>query len=304
MNMNVAETASARVWSEERLNDFVTALDKQIRTLVERIERTHMWKVVMSPSTPAGLLRAILREVHLEIYSYQPQVIEATIATIGRMPKTDPKMIQRMLIHQAEEADHGEMALRDYVALGGDEQRARTHPISPASFAVASLWWGLWRMADPFCYLGALYPFEGLTPIVCQRVRQSLQANGFPGGALEYINFHATEDIKHANLVRKLLKYVVKTYPTAADSIMLGIDYFLAVYPLPVWQTAYHRACAAFQKADLGSDSTTASGPVAMLIPISAGKVSRFFNLSCLEGKPEGSRDETLAQAIERCHRL
>src|SRR5690242_13949811 len=204
--------------SEEALDEFVSSLDNRIARLLEEIEQTDVWEAVTSPNTSRPLLRAIMREVYLEIYSYQPHVIEATIAIIGRMPKTDPKMIQRMLIHQAEEADHGEMALRDYVALGGNEQYARTRDISPASFAAASVWWGLWRMADPFCYLGALYPFEGLTPIVSERVRQALRTNGFPENALEYINFHAAEDIKHANLVRKLLKYVVQTYPQAASS--------------------------------------------------------------------------------------
>lgn len=157
-------------------------------------------------------------------------------------------MIHKMLVHQAEEADHGEMALRDYVALGGDEAEARRRRISPASFAVASLWWGLWRMEDPFAYLGALYPFEGLTPLVSQMVRESIVKNGFPANALEYINFHAEEDIKHANLVRKLLKHVVKNYPPAAESIRTGIEYFLAVYPLPVWQTAFDRARAEFSQ--------------------------------------------------------
>ena len=257
--MGVTETVllqsdeRAGEWTEERLDAFVASLDHRIGRVLRDIEATELWQVVTSPQAPPDLLRAIMREVYLEIYSYQPHVIEATIATIGRMPKTDPKMIQRMLIHQAEEADHGEMALRDYVSLGGDEQHARNSPISPASFAVASLWWGLWRMADPFCYLGALYPFEGLTPIVCQRVLQALTRNGFPGHALEYINFHATEDVKHANLVRKLLKYVVRTYPRAADSINVGIEYFLAVYPLPVWQTAYDRAIAGLPQHSIAS---------------------------------------------------
>jgi hypothetical protein len=97
-------------------------------------------------------------------------------------------------------------------------------------------------MEDPFAYLGALYPFEGLTPIVSQLAKDAIAKNEFPQNALEYINFHAEEDIKHANLVRKLLKYVVRTYPSAANSIEAGIDYFLAVYPLPVWTTAYLRA--------------------------------------------------------------
>ena len=239
-------TTPATQWTEAQLDEFVASLDARINHLLTEIEQTPVYKAITSPTTEPAFLTAIMREIYLEIYSYQPHVIEATIATIGRMPKADARMIHKMLIHQAEEADHGEMALRDYVSLGGNEQYARSRRISPASFAVASLWWGLWRMEDPFAYLGALYPFEGLTPIVSELARTAILKKGFPENALEYINFHAEEDIKHANLVRKLIKYVVKTYPSAAESITTGIEYFLAVYPIPVWMTAYERAQAEF----------------------------------------------------------
>jgi pyrroloquinoline quinone (PQQ) biosynthesis protein C len=236
---------SHRAWTVDALDAFVDSLDARIQRLLSEIKITPVWQAVTAPDADPGLIRLVMREVYLEIYSYQPHVISATIAIIGRMPKAEARMISRMLIHQAEEADHGEMALRDYIALGGDEKFARSRRISPESFAVASVWWGLWHMEDPFAYLGALYPFEGLTPIVSQLARAAIKPKGFPGNALEYIDFHAEEDIKHANLVRKLLKYAVKNYPTAAESIRHGMEYFLAVYPIPVWMAAYGRALCA-----------------------------------------------------------
>lgn len=240
----------SRHWDAPEHDDFVRELDARIARVLADVERAPFWTALTAPQPDAELLRLTMREVYLEIYSYQRHVIEATIAIIGRMPKGDPKMIQRMLVHQSEEADHGEMALRDYVALGGSEAAARASHPSPAAFAVASCWWGLWRMADPFAYLGALYPFEGLTPIVSQMVLQRLTATGFPANALEFVRFHATEDVKHANFVRKLLKYVVGSYPGSQDSIRRGLEYFLAVYPVPVWTTAFERARAELAGAD------------------------------------------------------
>ena len=242
MTAILSRPTQTKTWDETEADAFVDSLDARIQRLLEEIKKSEVWQVVTARETNTAFVERIMREVYLEIYSYQPHVIEATIAIIGKMPKADPRMIHKMLVHQAEEADHGEMALRDYVALGGDESFARNRKISPASFSVASVWWGLWKMEDPFAYLGALYPFEGLTPIVSQMVRESILKNGFPADALEYINFHAEEDVKHANLVRKLLKHAVRNYPSAAGSICTGIEYFLAVYPLPVWQTAYDRA--------------------------------------------------------------
>ncbi len=227
-------------------SQFVEELDGRIQALLEEIQTTPVWRAVSDPTADPELVRLIMREIYLEIYSFQPHVIEATIAIIGRMPKADARMIHKMLIHQAEEADHGEMALRYYVTLGGDVEFARKRRISAESFAVASLWWGLWRIEDPFAYLGALYPFEGLTPLISQMVREKILARGFPTEALEYINFHAEEDVKHANLVRKLLEHAVKNYESAAESIRTGLDYFLGVYPIPVWMAAYRRAEAEY----------------------------------------------------------
>jgi len=217
-------------------------LDEQIRLLLERIEASESWQTLANPTTSPQLLLALMREVYLEIYSYQPQVIEATIATIARMPKSDAKMIQKMLIHQAEEADHGEIALKDYVALGGDEGYARKRRMSSASFIVASLWWGLCKMESPFAYLGGLYLFEGLTPIVSLRAKEILGQRGFPDEALNFIDFHSTEDIKHTNMVRKLLEYVVSKYPGTDESIKYGFECFAAIYPIPVWDEACRRA--------------------------------------------------------------
>jgi pyrroloquinoline quinone (PQQ) biosynthesis protein C len=100
------------------------------------------------------------------------------------------------------------------------------------------------KLRDPFAYLGALYPFEGLTPIISARVKAILAGKQYPDNALEYIEFHSTEDIKHANLIKALIEETVQRYPEAERSIKEGINRFLAVYPIPVWTTAYERAKA------------------------------------------------------------
>ncbi len=222
-------------------------LDARIASLLAEIECSELWKTLTSPKTKPDFIRLLLREVYLEITSYQPHVIEAAIASIGQMPRSMPvRMVKAMLRHQAEEFDHGEMALRDYVALGGSEEYAREqHRISPASFAVSAVWWMITKVRDPFAYLGALYPFEGLTPIISQRVMAILAQKDFPGEAKEYLTFHSTEDEKHAALVKAMIEEAVRRYPEAYDSVVEGMERFLAVYPLPVWETAYRRAVAA-----------------------------------------------------------
>ncbi len=224
--------------------DLIAWLDARIAGLLAEIEQTGFWRAITSPDTDPRLLREMMKEVYLEIFSYQPHAIEGAITAIAQMPRSMPvRMLKAMLRHQAEEFDHGEMALRDYVALGGDESYARNeHRTSPAAYAVASLWRMIAGQREPFAYLGALYPFEGLTPIVSERVKAVLLQRGFPAAALEFVEFHSTEDPKHTELVRHLIQETVTRYPESRRSIQEGLDRFLAIYPLPVWETAYRRA--------------------------------------------------------------
>lgn len=232
--------------AKQTRSDIISYLDRRIAEVIKAVEATPMWKDLTAPKAKPEFIRRLMQEVYLEIASYQPHVIEAAICSIGQMPRSMPvRMVKAMLRHQAEEFDHGEMALLDYVALGGSEDYVRNQlRISDASFTVSAVWWMITKLRDPFAYLGALYPFEGLTPIISASVKAILAGKQYPGNALEYIEFHSTEDIKHANLIKALIEETVTRYPEAEQSIKDGMDRFLAVYPLPVWNAAYERAKA------------------------------------------------------------
>jgi hypothetical protein len=123
-------------------DSIIAYLDARIADVIREVETTPMWRDLTNPKAKPEFIRALMREVYLEIASYQPHVIEAAICSIGQMPRSMPvRMIKAMLRHQAEEFNHGEMAVRDYVALGGDEDFVRNQlRISNASFAVSAVW--------------------------------------------------------------------------------------------------------------------------------------------------------------------
>lgn len=227
----------------------VDYLRRGIRDLVASLEGAEFWTVVTSPETDPDLIREIMKQVYLEIHWYQPDVIEATIAVIGQFPRTLPaKRVRTMLIHQADEWDHGEMALRDFAGLGGSEPEARSSRMSSTAFMTAAFWRMLAHRRDPFAYLGALYLFEGLTPLVTGLVKGNLAAKGLGDRALEYIEFHSTEDVKHARVVDHLIEETTRAYPESHDSIRFGFDTFRQVYPLPGWWAAYRRGQAAYDR--------------------------------------------------------
>lgn len=236
-------TLTKNTLKEGEKHDLLDYLDARVADLLERVQSTDYWKAITSPTPDRPLIRQFLKEIYLEIYGYQAQVIEATIAIIGQMPRAlDDRKVRAMLIHQGEEFSHGEMALRDYVAMGGNEIYARTRKPSPAAFNTAAFWWMVQQVREPFMYLGALYLFEGLTPIVSGMIKPYLYGIDIPKESMEFLEFHSTEDIRHTNLVRQLIKDVTEKFPGAEDSAKHGLNCFLAVYPMPVWQTGWERA--------------------------------------------------------------
>jgi pyrroloquinoline quinone (PQQ) biosynthesis protein C len=227
-------------------------LELNAANLLRDIQEQEFWSIVMSPDSDRVFVRALIKEVYTEIVGYQPRVIEAAIAAIAQMPRSmSPRLIKSMLIHQADEFEHGEMALRDLLGLGESESEIRKKRISPEAFAVAGVWWMIVHERDPFAYLGALYLFEGLTPIVTGLVKGRLQAKGLNESMLGYIEFHSTEDIKHANLVNFLISKVASDNPDSVESIKHGFESFRAVYPIPLWRAAFERAKANWHSSNL-----------------------------------------------------
>lgn len=232
--------------------EVLTYLKTGVEALVAEIEREPAWKLLTSPDTPGAAVRAVMKEIYAEIAAYQPDVIEATIAAIGQFPRSlNPKHVRAMLVHQAEEWDHGEMAGRDYAGLGGrelaparDGEGARSGRMTPTAFATAAFWRMLAHKRMPFAYLGAIYLFEGLTPLVTGAIKGHLKRHGFRDTSLEYIEFHSTEDIRHAKVIDAMIRGVVAQYPQRADEVKFGFDAFRQVYPLPGWRAAVARARA------------------------------------------------------------
>jgi hypothetical protein len=217
-------------------------LEAKVKALLQRVVASAEWTSVEDPAADPRYLGAALKHVLLEVFSYGPHVTEATFTAIGRFPKDRPDLMKPMILHDIEEADHGEMALRDFVRLGGDEFWARARRITPESFAMAATVRLIAQNENPFAYLGYMYPFEALTPVFTERMQQVMARLKFRAEGRHFIDFHAKEDIAHAKALRAFVERVVGDYPQAAEAIEYAFDCFAAVYPLPIWRAAINRA--------------------------------------------------------------
>jgi hypothetical protein len=223
--------------------DTLSYLKAGIEELMTEVVNEPFWTFLTAPDSPPDGVAAVMREVYAEIAAYQPDVIEATIAVIGQFPRSlGAKRVRAMLVHQSEEWDHGEMAVRDYVGLGHDEVDARRYQ-STTAFATAACWRMFAHKRMPFAYLGGLYLFEGLTPLVTGLAKPHLTRQGMQPSTLEYIDFHSTEDIRHAKVVDALIRDVLIQFPDKAADVRFGFQAFRHVYPLPGWRAAFDRGC-------------------------------------------------------------
>jgi len=222
--------------------NFAFTLDEKVDALLSSVEKSDVYRLVAAPETDPRLVALIVKYILLEVFSYGPHVTEATFTAIGRFPKDRPDLMRPLILHDLSEVDHGEMALMDFIKLGGSESWARDRRISPCSFAMGATCRMLAERESPFAFLGYMYPFETLTPILTERAQGFLKMHGFPVEAQVFIDTHAEEDIGHANLLNLLVKRVVNDFPEAAAEIEYGFDCFVNVYPLAIWSQALANA--------------------------------------------------------------
>jgi hypothetical protein len=217
-------------------------MDTRVRSLLADVEASEAYRSVFAADADPHYIMAVVKHVLLEVFSYGPHVTEATFTAIGRFPKKEVKFMEKLALHDVEEADHGEMALADAIKLGLSEKWARERQITPESFAMDASVRLIATQLNPFAYLGYMYPFEALTPILTQRLQKVLVSKQFPGHATGFVDYHAVADIGHAAALRKLIEEIVEKYPEARAEMDYAFDIFTCVYPLPIWAICAARA--------------------------------------------------------------
>jgi hypothetical protein len=221
----------------------IQALQASLDALVQEVQKSPVFLALTAPDADKRLITDTLKNIYLSIYQYQPHVTEATFTAVGRMPKQSEQLIKTMILQQVEEVEHADMALRDYLRLGGDEALAKG-PMFPECAAVAAMCHFLGEHCHPAAYLGFMYIFEALTPIMATQAQKLMGTSDYLPAAREFIDLHATEDIRHTDMIVSVIGDLLKIDPSAAEAILFGLRSFVAVYPLPVWNAAYERAKA------------------------------------------------------------
>lgn len=237
--MNIITSVSDE-YSADAVKTFAK-LDQKVNGVFAEVKNWRGWNLISDPSTPPPRILALVREIFRSVCWYQSHTTEAGFHMFGRLPKNEVRLMQALSSHKAEEAEHGLWAQEDYAKLGGRNNEELKLPASPATFAVAAVWWRMAQVEDPFGYLGAEYLFEQLTALVTQAALPVIESRKLPADGLRFIIEHATEDAKHATFIKHLILDVVTRHPESPSAMFRCFDYFNAVYPIAVWDEAYAR---------------------------------------------------------------
>ena len=224
-------------------DDPIAWMDSQLLEIEREVEESEYWKYLTSDSVPREKVLETMREVMLEIWSYQQSVNEAVFTAVGRLGTNidEQGLIRAMIAVQVEETGHGTMALGDYVSLGGSEEFARTRRPSPPSQALIAIVKNLGENEHPLCHLGYMYFFEKFTTVMTLKVEPYLKKADYPDERLHFMRLHAEEDIRHTDMLANAINECVDRYDDAFEHIKYGFECFRVVYPHSVWNCAFDR---------------------------------------------------------------
>lgn len=220
------------------------AMDLSIAAAARQFEGQDYWEFFSNPNSTPDIVVSIIRELMLEIWSYQRSVNESVLQAISRKGRLidEHPMVKAMLAVQLGDTDDGAMALEDYATLGGDKDAAVNRRPSPSSLVLMATVKYLAEHSDPLCCLGCIYFLERFSEIIASKVEPTLVRLGYPANRLRFLQLHANKQVNRISLLSDVIASCEERYEQAAESLRYGCQCFGQVYPHPLWAEAYERA--------------------------------------------------------------
>ncbi len=151
-------------------------LHSKIEGHLELVERSELWSTLTGEKAGLDTAGRIVKYLMLESFSFTPHAVRSIMRAIGRFPHQHYNLVRIAMHTIVEEVPHSELALRDFVALGGDERWARSRRLTHESFVVAGTMHMLAEHESPFAYIGMMYLFESMTRELAPRAKAALEA--------------------------------------------------------------------------------------------------------------------------------
>jgi 3-oxoacyl-[acyl-carrier-protein] synthase-3 len=120
------------------------------------------------------------------------------------------------IAHAHDEHRDYEMLEADFVAAGGRLEEIRTAPQNIGTEALTSYMMHRASLPDPVDLLGAMFIIEGLGERMASRWARKIQeALGIPAGGTRFLGYHAANDDRHLDTLRRIVGSPAVTAETA-----------------------------------------------------------------------------------------
>ncbi len=149
--------------------------------------------------------RSILRQIfHHTRENPQLQAL-ATVYFRGKQRE----MVRPFFAHAASEIGHDQLALNDFITLGGNPMHTPYENPLPATSALLA--YGFYQIynLNPLGYLGYLFFLEFMPTSAGATLMEKLRAIGVKDNALTFIKDHAEIDIGHNKMMEKYVACLV-----------------------------------------------------------------------------------------------
>jgi len=149
--------------------------------------------------------RAILREIfHHTRENPQLQAL-ATVYFRGRQRD----MVKSFFAHAASEVGHDQLALNDFVTLGGDAAHVPYENPLPATSALLA--YGFYQIYNlsPLGYLGYLFFLEFTPTAAGEGMMTRLRDAGVPNSAMTFLKDHTEIDVGHNRMMEKYVERLI-----------------------------------------------------------------------------------------------
>ncbi|MEO1013893.1 MAG: iron-containing redox enzyme family protein [Pseudomonadota bacterium] len=143
--------------------------------------------------------RSITRELYHQVRETPQLFAMATTTFKGRQRD----LVKMVLSHSLSEVGHEQLALNDYVTLGGDGERIPYETPLPTTTALFGYWRYQMTNLRPMGFLGYVFFLEFLPTHAGNGMKDMLMRIGVPEAAVTFLAEHNEADVHHNRLMEK-----------------------------------------------------------------------------------------------------
>jgi len=189
------------------MSETFSELERRFKPILEQFLSSAPLQRLAKGQVTIEEYRSYLKEVYFYVRE-NPQIqVFGTAYFRGRQRR----MVRNMFKHATSEVGHEQLALNDYVALGGNADAVPYKNPLPATAALTSYAYYQIYNLNPLGYLGYLFFLEFSPTQIGDSLADQLLAIGAPEGSLTWLREHIEADIGHNKMMERYVEALLKT---------------------------------------------------------------------------------------------